>query len=64
MKAASASPTEDLAFKDLSNALLEILDRQIDTKGVKNTFNDRRAAAAQLHSKAAEITETLKASMF
>ena len=62
MKSVSAAATEDVAFKDLSNALLEILDRQADTKGVKDrSSKDTKATAAQLHSKAAEITETLKA---
>ena len=63
MKTSSSAATEDLAFKDLSNALLEILDRQVDTKGVKDrSSNDRKASASQLREKAAEITETLKAS--
>ena len=63
MRASSNGAQEDVAFKDLSNALLEILDRQVDTKSGKDRSGyDRKTAADQLHSKAAEITETLKES--
>ena len=59
MRASTPVTTEEIAFKDLSNAVLEILDRQAATNDTKSQ-NDRKASAAQLHSKAAEITETLK----
>ncbi len=64
MRASTPVTTEEIAFKDLSNAVLEILDRQADTTtNDTKSQNDRKASAAQLHSKAAEITETLKVSI-
>lgn len=49
---------EESTFRDLDNAVLEILDRQVG--GNSSSIRERNDAAAQIRARAGEVTQTLK----
>lgn len=54
--------SENVAFASLSNAVLELFDKTVETAGVQPS--ERETLSQQITTRAAEVVETLKVTVF